>query len=324
MLSRIIGTIGGENPGPLVIATAALHGNEPAGVQALEQAFQMLASVSKLEFKGRFIGLIGNLHAYASSSRFVERDFNRIWLSDHLKQIRHKDEADLRGEDLELVQLFKTIHKEIQTSKSDKIIFLDLHTTSAGGGIFCIPTDETESLSLAKALHAPVILNLFDRVEGTLLRFAAEGHFSDEIYPPKILGVAYEAGQHDEPLSVSRSLSAILNMLHFAGCLPNLSLRSPHEMILQKSFAELPRVTRLVHAHHIKPGDTFKMRPGYVNFQSVSADEHLADDVHGAVYAPFNSLILMPLYQAQGSDGFFLIKEEEARLIPPPHIHLDN
>ena len=127
------------------------------------------------------------------------------------------------------------------------------------------------------------------------------------------VGVAYEAGQHDEPLSVNRSLSAILNTLHFAGCISDANLRSPHENILQKSFAELPRVTRLIHAHHIKPADGFKMRPGYVNFQKVEAAEHLADDVSGQVLAPYTSLILMPLYQAKGSDGFFLVQEVEAR-----------
>lgn len=313
MVSRIIGTIGGELPGALVIATAALHGNEPAGVHALEAVFQMLEKVKPEEFRGRFIGLIGNLHAYCCQSRFVERDFNRIWTKEHLSRVLAEEEKHLHGEDLELLHLYKIIHEEIHRAKPEIIILLDLHTTSAGGGIFCIPTDESKSLMLAKALHAPVILNLFDRVEGTLLRFASEGNFSLDEPERPVLGVAYEAGQHDEPLSLSRSLSAILNTLHFAGCLPDQNLRSPNEMILQKSFAELPRVTRLVHAHHIKPGDTFKMRPGYVNFQTVDKEEHLADDIHGPIYAPFDSLILMPLYQAQGSDGFFLVKEEEGR-----------
>lgn len=313
MLSRIIGSIGGEQPGPLVIATAALHGNEPAGVHALEQAFQMLHAAPNLHMQGRMIGLIGNLQAYSNHQRFVERDFNRIWTVEHLAEILPQNEADLHGEDLEFFQLFHAIHREIALYKPEKVILLDLHTTSAGGGIFCIPTDEAESLQLAKALHAPVILNLFDRVEGTLLRFLTEGHFSPEHPIRHALGVAYEAGQHDEPLSVSRSLSAILNTLHFAGCISDLNLRSPHEMILQKSFAELPRVTRLIHAHHIKPGENFKMCPGYVNFQRVQAGEHLADDVHGQVLSPFTSMILMPLYQPQGSDGFFLVKEEEAR-----------
>lgn len=313
MLNRVIGKVGGTKPGPLVVATAALHGNEPAGVHALEEAFNMLKNAVDLDFQGRFIGLIGNLHAYTTQSRFIERDFNRIWTKKHIECVLACSENDLRGEDLELLHLYQAIHHEIETYQPEKILFLDLHTTSAGGGIFCIPTDEGPSLEFAKALHAPVILNLFDRVEGTLLRFAAEGHFSDHISTENIYGAAYEAGQHDEALSVSRSLSAIFNALHFAGCIADHSLKSPQESILQKSFSELPRVTRLIHAHHIKPGDTFKMRPGYVNFQRVGAGEHLADDIHGPVLSPANSLILMPLYQPQGSDGFFLVQQEEGR-----------
>ncbi|MBL7827537.1 MAG: succinylglutamate desuccinylase/aspartoacylase family protein [Saprospiraceae bacterium] len=313
MVHRVIGKFGGTEPGALVVATAALHGNEPAGVRALEAAFDLLNQTQGLEFKGTFIGLIGNLHAFANSSRFVERDFNRIWTPHHLEMVLGKGEQKLHGEDLELLHLYQVIHETIHSCNPDQILFLDLHTTSAGGGIFCIPTDENGSLHYAKALHAPVILELFNRVEGTLLRFATDGHFSDDIPVGQIHGVAYEAGQHDDPLSVSRSLSAILNTLHYAGCVNDSAIKSPDEMILQKSFSELPKVTRLVHAHHIKPGDTFKMRPGYVNFQRVKAGEHLADDIRGQVLAPYSGMILMPLYQPQGSDGFFLVLEEEKR-----------
>ena len=61
MASRVIGTFGGEKPGALVICIGALHGNEPAGVHALEMVFQQLAAKPELEFNGRFLGLIGNL-----------------------------------------------------------------------------------------------------------------------------------------------------------------------------------------------------------------------------------------------------------------------
>lgn len=312
MLDRIIGTFGGHTPGPLVIVTAAIHGNEPAGVHALEEVFKMLENMPALDFKGKFIGLIGNLQAYTTGRRFVERDFNRIWKKEQLNKLLGKNEADLLAEDMEFMQLYHSINDEIGQTKPEKILLLDLHTTSAGGGIFSIPTDETLSLEFAKALHAPVILNLFDRVEGTLLRFAVEGGFSTVTASAPTLCVAYEAGQHDESLSVNRSVSAIFNALHFAGCVTDLNLRSPHEKILQKSFAELPRVTRLIHAHHIKPGDAFKMRPGYINFQKVQQGEHLADDIRGALLAEQTAFILMPLYQAQGSDGFFLVQEEAA------------
>ncbi len=318
MLNRVIGTFGGPTPGPLVIVTAAIHGNEPAGVQALKDAFLMLENNPAREFKGKLVGLIGNVQAYAAGSRFVSQDFNRMWKREHLDKLLLQPEQELQDEDLEFVQLYRCVHDEIRKTKPDRLLLLDLHTTSASGGIFCIPTDEGESLAWAKDLHAPVILNLFERVEGTFLRFAVEGNFSDGKTAAPTLCVAYEAGQHEDPLSANRSLSAILNTLHFAGCTADLNLKSPHEMILQKSFAELPKVTRLIHAHHIKPEDAFAMRPGYVNFQKVQKGEHLADDAKGAVLAAHTGLILMPLYQAKGSDGFFLVKEEEARQTNSP------
>lgn len=308
---RIIGRVEGETPGTLVIAMSAIHGNEPAGVLALHAAFKMLNKEPKSNFKGRFVGMIGNLQAFKTRARFLEQDFNRIWSVERVRRLFPKKENELKAEDKELLQLYRAIRAEIENYKPRQFILLDLHTTSAGGGIFSIPTDEKGSLKLAKALLAPVILNLFDRVEGTLLRFATDGHFDDEPVPAELLGIAYEAGQHNDPLSVSRSLSAILNTLHFAGCISDHHLRNPQEMILQKSFAELPKVTRLTHVHHIKQGEAFVMRPGYVNFQKIHAGEHLADDVKGPIFSPFDGLILMPLYQPQGSDGFFIVQEEQ-------------
>jgi succinylglutamate desuccinylase len=50
------------------------------------------------------------------------------------------------------------------------------------------------------------------------------------------------------------------------------------------------------------------MREGYKNFQAIKAGEVLADDKNGEIVAPEDCLLLMPLYQRQGTDGFFLVK----------------
>lgn len=60
--------------------------------------------------------------------------------------------------------------------------------------------------------------------------------------------------------------------------------------------------------HAIKKGDNFVMQPGYKNFQPVKKGEILATDKNGAISAQEDGLILMPLYQKQGNDGFFLVK----------------
>ena len=166
--------------------------------------------------------------------------------------------------------------------------------------------DEGDSLDLAKELYAPVVLGLHDGLEGTLLQAASDGTFHSGAWPKQVTGVAFESGQHDDPLSVSRAIAAIVHCLRAVGCVQADDVESRHEAVLRSHTQHLPQVVRLRHVHHIQPSDGFKMRPGYTNFQRISQQEHLADDLNGPILSPSNGLILMPLYQAQGADGFFI------------------
>jgi len=313
MLNRIIGQYKGAEPGPLVIIFGAIHGNEPAGIHAIESVFRMLDVAADHDplftVSGKIIGLIGNLRALATGQRFLEKDLNRIWTIENLRHILEMDSESEQGEYREMAELYEIIRMEIRDAQPEVLILLDLHTTSAEGGIFSIPSDDKASLRLAKELHAPVILGLLGGIEGTLLDFAAGKHFNVGPYPAHTLGIAFEAGQHDDPLSVSRSISAILSCLQTCGAIQPEEADNEHDRILKQHSAQFPKVTRLNHVHHIMPGDTFRMRPGYVNFQPVQIGEYLADDVGGPILAPNKGLILMPLYQAKGSDGFFIVQE---------------
>jgi succinylglutamate desuccinylase len=314
-MERIIGTYTGPEPGALVVVFGAVHGNEPAGVRALEEIFRMLEREPAVNpgftFCGKLIGLVGNLRAFATGQRFLRCDLNRLWTPDNLRRILQTDPSALEAEERECAELLALLHTEIQDIRPEALILLDLHTTSAEGGIFCIPSDDAASLRLAKELHAPVILGMLEGLEGTLLHFAAGNRFEISGYPKYSLGAAFEAGQHDDPLSVSRSIAAIINCLRACGCIRQEDVDSRHETILKAFSDPLPKVTRLHHVHHIRPGDAFRMRPGYLNFQPIESGEHLADDATGPVLAPQNGLILMPLYQPQGSDGFFVVRALE-------------
>lgn len=312
-MERIIGTYTGSEPGALVIVLGAMHGNEPAGVLALQEIFRMLEREPDINpdfaFRGRLLGLVGNRQAYTTRKRYLDRDLNRMWSPVHLRRIQQAEPESLQAEDRELAELLDLIHAELQAVQPEALILLDLHTTSADGGIFCIPSDDRASLRLAKELHAPVILGMLDGLEGTLLHYAAGNHFEICGYPRYSVGAAFEAGQHDDPLSVSRAIAAVVNCLRAAGCIRPEDVDSRHEQILKTFSDPLPKVTKLRHIHHIRPGDAFDMRPGYVNFQPIQQGEHLANDVTGPVLAPEDGLILMPLYQPQGTDGFFVVKE---------------
>lgn len=315
---RIINTFEGKLPGPLLIVIGALHGNEPAGVRALEMVFEALELERRdnpdFQFRGKLVGIIGNLQAFLLHQRFLEQDLNRVWTAEFLEKAKASKAEDLKAESREAIHLFELIHAECQSGDAYKVVLLDLHTTSADGGVFSIPTDEDESLQLAQHLGAPAIVGLQDSISGTLLGFAKTGYFTES--PQQInkstnhlpLCIAFESGQHESPHAITRSAIAIVRCLRTLGCVSDRALLDFTASLVLPFLADLPPVVRFRYAHHIEAEDDFKMRPGYVNFQPIQQGEHLADDVHGPVLSPDNGLILMPLYQAKGSDGFFIVQ----------------
>jgi hypothetical protein len=50
------------------------------------------------------------------------------------------------------------------------------------------------------------------------------------------------------------------------------------------------------------------MRPGYQNFQKVKQGEVVAHDRAGEVTVPEDGFLFLPLYQALGDDGLFIVQ----------------
>ncbi len=317
---HIIGKFTGEGTSLLLICTAGMHGNEPAGVRALETIFSLLDREPLVnpgfQYKGRLLGLLGNSRAFEQGKRFISKDLNRQWTIENLHRISQSPLAELDSEDLEMRELLSIIQAEIEDCQPERIILLDLHTTSAGGGIFGIATDAPESIRIAVELHAPVITGMLRGIHGTTLHFFSKENFpllqpghQSPITNHQITAVAFEAGQHDDPLSVNRSIAAIINCMRTIGSVRREDVENRHDDLLIAYSKDLPKVAELVKVHSIAPADEFAMQPGYRNFQPVKRKELLARDKNGDILAPEEGLILMPLYQPQGSDGFFLVKE---------------
>jgi len=304
---RVIGRYSGTEKGTLLIAVGGMHGNEPAGVEALSVMFKMLAVEPEQNpnfvFKGRLLGLRGNCRALAVNKRFIEKDFNRQWHVENVERIKATPADQLKNEDLELKEMIQLIESEIESYQPEKVVLLDMHTTTAHGGIFSIPTDDPDSLRLAVELHAPVIKGLLKGVKGTTLQYFCKDNFDVDI-----IGVCFESGQHVESLSVNRAIAALTNCMRTVGCVSADHVENRHDTLLIEYSKGLPQVAELISIHNILPGDDFQMAPNYKNFQKVKKGEVLAHDKKGPILASEDSLILMPLYQKQGDDGFFLIK----------------
>ena len=257
-------------------------------------------------FKGRLLGLRGNVRASREGLRYLEKDLNRLMTAEHVARIRQIPLEELDPEDLELLELLDTIDREIEDYRPERLVFLDIHTTTAYGGIFSIATDDPESLRIAVELHAPVITGMLKGIKGTSLHY-----FNNEHYALPTVAVVFEAGQHEEPLSVNRAIAALTNCMRTIGCVRGEDVENRHDSLLIEYSKGLPKVAELITTHPIRPGDEFRMLPNYRNFQPVRKGELLAQDVHGQIHAPEDGLILMPLYQQKGDDGFFLVRRIE-------------
>lgn len=305
---RIIGRYTGKKDGPLLIVFGAMHGNEPAGVLALERMFDMLekepTTNPDFDFKGRLVGITGNLKARKKNVRFLKKDLNRQWTLENVAKVKATTLDKLDPEEQEMKELLETIDAEINDFKPSKVVFLDLHTTTAFGGIFSIPNNDPESLRIAMELHAPVVKGLLKGIKGTTLHYFINENFKEEV-----VSVTFESGQHNEDLSVNRAIAALTNCMRTIGCVQKEHVENRHDSILIEYSKTLPKITELVMIHEIKSGDDFQMKDGYKNFQSVKKGELLAHDRHGEIRAEVDGAILMPLYQKQGDDGFFLVKE---------------
>jgi len=306
-IDREVMRYGGESPGPSLIVFGGVHGNEPAGIKALSLVKKMLdvepITNPNFNFQGQIIGLIGNLPAYTAKVRYVQTDMNRMWTPEIVHTLSNTSD-DLHDEAKELLDLLSYIKEYVEEKKPQELYILDLHTTSSYGGIFAIPSDDPKSIEIASNLYAPVILDIMDGIKGTTLHY-----FTKDIFQGvSTTALTFEGGQHDDPVSINRCIAAIVNCLRSIGCVTPEDVENIHDQILIEYAKDLPKVSRLIYKHHISGGDNFVMKPGYKNFDNITAGEHLADDKNGAILSPHTGKILMPLYQPKGEEGFYIIE----------------
>lgn len=310
---RVIGHYVGAEPGPLVVAIGGIHGNEPAGIAALERLFELLEEEPRINpgftFRGELLALRGNLAALAVGRRFIDVDLNRIW-----RPLRRAPgEGFANVEERELDGLLAAIEHASADAPLSEIVLLDLHTTTAAGGVFAITGDDAPSLSLAAELGVPVIKGMLSGLQGSTLHYFRSADFGGD---RRVRAMTFEAGWHGDPASADRALAATVNLLRAMGCVREEDVSTLHDETLRAAGRGLPVLTELAYVHKLAPdgSDGFVMRPGYANFSPVERGEVVARDRRGDIAAPCTGYLLMPLYQQQGGEGFFIVTAYRAPL----------
>lgn len=297
----VIGRVRGDAPGPLLLCIGGLHGNEPAGVRALETMVDTIAA-RRARVKGDFVAVAGNLRALDAGRRFIAYDLNRVWTPARVASAAN-DRSSV-PEDLEMVRIIDVLD-EVARSRRGPVYVLDIHTTSGGGGAFTTATDTPRNKRFAMAIPVPLVMKLDEHLEGTF------NSYMDHL---QYTAAVFECGQHEEAEARVRAASAVWLAIRAAGLLddgdaPEAAVAS---RTLGRAYRGLPRVLESTYRHPVEPRDRYRMRPGFRNFQLVRAGEVMGDDRRGEVAAPNSGRLLMPLYQEQGEDGFFVVRDVAA------------
>ncbi|HLN97878.1 MAG TPA: succinylglutamate desuccinylase/aspartoacylase family protein [Pyrinomonadaceae bacterium] len=298
--AHLIASIRGSLPGPTLIILGGIHGNEPAGVLAADRVRPLLQA-RRAALCGEVILLRGNTRALKQGVRYIDADLNRQWTSDNVRTAE-SDKRDLPAvsERLEQSELLGVVREAVRRARGD-IYFVDLHTTSADGEPFATVGDTLRNRRFALSFPLTIVLGLEEQIDGTLLEY---------INNSGAITMGVEAGQHEAMSSVDHHEAVIWNATAATGNFRREDLPELDQCrSLLKRAGGGRRVVEVRHRHAIAPEDNFKMAPGFRNFQAVRHGKVLARDRTGEIKACETGLILLPLYQTLGDDGFFLGRE---------------
>lgn len=285
---RVIGTYGGEQPGNTVVFIGGIHGNEPAGVFAINQVLQELRERA-LPFKGKFYGIAGNLPALQSGVRFIEADLNRIWAP-------NGQAVSSPSESVERTEIIKILEEILQETDKPIMVF-DLHTTSAESIPFIAIGDTLRNRYIASRFPVPIVLGLEEHMKGTLFSFLSRSGISS---------IIFEAGQHNDESSIKNHTTFIWQALITSGCIESNSHRGIPKLI---SYSFEANIMETVSRYGIELEDEYEVKPGFKNFDPINKSTLIANHNGESVYPQKDGMIFLPLYQKQGRDGFFIVKK---------------
>ena len=190
-------------PGPHVLITALMHGNEIAGSIVLDE----LLRARLRPLRGRLTLGFLNLAAFArfdvtqpTASRFVDEDMNRLW-----------DTAILDGT-RDSVELSRA--REIRPIIDSADILLDLHSMLWPSEPLILSGPTAKGRRLARLIGTPPMA-VADRGHSSGPRLIDYDGFADEADPR--IACLIESGPHWEPATVHTARTAIAALLRQTG-----------------------------------------------------------------------------------------------------------
>lgn len=262
-------------PGPHVMVSALVHGNELCGAVALD--FLLREAVRPA--KGRLSLVFANVAAYArfdpadpDASRFVDEDFNRVW-----------DPATLDGprQSIELTRA-----RELRGLLDSVDFLLDLHSMQHPTPPLALSGPTRKGRQWAVAIGYPAYV-VADAGHAAGRRMRDHGGFSDASSTKNALLV--ECGQHWAASSAEVAREMVLRVLDQLGLL-SPELRTRHQVGSAPAGQRVIEVTQAVTIQT----DAFRFAGDYVGMEVLPHEGDLiATDGALEIRAPYADCVLI-------------------------------
>ena len=268
---RVLGRLQGRKPGPTLILVGGLHGNEPAGVLALQRMFADPGRRSQgsrprtrrrpggqPQGPGGETALPGQRPQSLLGSRARRAP---------ARQLRSRWPTRTRSSGISTGRSSgRGARPRVRSSSSTS-------TPPRVPGFPSPPSTTTcANRRLAFEFPVPVVLGLEEELADTLTTY---------VESRGLVTAGFESGQHDDPESVERAEMAIWIALEACG----LVRRGSREEVararrdLARVAGSLPHVVEVRHRHPVLAGDRFRMDPDWVNFQLIAQGQLEVDPV---------------------------------------------
>ncbi len=264
-----------DRPGPHVLVTALVHGNELCGAIVLDKMMRagLRPSRGKLTLAYCNVGAFARFdRADPSVSRFVDEDFNRVWSPDVLNGPRTSSEL-IRA-------------RALRPIVDDADFLLDIHSMQHDTAPLLLAGPLAKGRHLARQVGVPSLV-VCDEGHAAGRRMRDYGGFGDPQSAKNALLV--ECGQHWQPGSV-----AIANetLLRFLLCLDVVD-RAFAARHLSADAAARQRVIEVTHAVTIRT-DRFRFARDFKGLELIGrAGTEIARDDSEPVLTPYDSCVLI-------------------------------
>ena len=267
-------------PGPHVVITALMHGNEIAGAIALDDLLRARIRPARGRLTLGFLNLAAFARfdpAHPTASRFVEEDMNRLW-----------DRAVLASsrDSLELSRA-----RAVQPIIDSADILLDLHSMLWPSDPLILSGPTAKGRRLARSIGVPPLV-VADRGHSSGPRLIDYGGFADEDDPR--IACLVEAGPHWEEATVRMARLSVATLLHMTG-LASLGHEFEGTAPMPAALSSGRRNAEVTHAVNAATSSFSFVRPYRGGEVIAKQGTLIAHDGTTPIYTPYDDcLLVMP------------------------------